>query len=197
MTASPPRWQALRLSAILVFIGLPALFVTLAVLNALQIAEGRLSVADATRQAAMLERRLASAPALVADATPSLTLRRASRTAAIAGLQQAILDAITAAPGRIIETSASEGEVAAGEESDAIAVTTTFDIDNDGLLRLLYRLESGVPLMTVESLSIRRLAPADGASPGDDGQIRLRVEMSIGTHWTLETAPEAPVETGS
>lgn len=197
MTASPPRWQALRLSAILVFIGLPALFVTLGVLNALQIAEGRLTVAEATRQTATLERRLASVPALAADATPSLTLRHASRTAAIAGLQQAILDAITAAPGRIIEMAAREGEVAAGEESDTIAVTTTFDIDNDGLLRLLYRLESGVPLMTVESLSIRRFASAEGARPGDDGQIRLRVEMSIGAHWTLETAPEAPVETGS
>ncbi|PYE29725.1 type II secretion system (T2SS) protein M subtype b [Rhizobium sp. PP-CC-3A-592] len=197
MTLSPPRMQALRLSAILVFIGLPALFMTLGVLNYLQIAEDRLTVEEATRQAAKLERRLASIPASTGDTTPSLTIEGLSRTAAIARLQQTILDAIAAAPGRIIETAASEGDVAEGEESDEIAVTTTFDIDNDGLLRLLYQLESGLPLMTVESLSIRRLPDAEGASPGNNGQILLRVDMAIGARWTPETGPEAGAESGS
>ncbi|PYE35115.1 type II secretion system (T2SS) protein M subtype b [Rhizobium sp. PP-F2F-G38] len=199
MTVSPPRMQAFRLSAILVFIGLPALFTTLGVLNYLQIAEDRLTVEEATRQAATLERRLASIPASTGDTTPSLTIEGSSRTAAIARLQQSILDAIVAAPGRIIETAVSESTLAEGEGegSDEIAVTTTFDIDNDGLLRLLYQLESGLPLMTVESLSIRRLPDAEGESPGDNAQIRLRVDMAIGARWTPETAPEVGAETGS
>ncbi|TCQ11388.1 type II secretion system (T2SS) protein M subtype b [Rhizobium sp. PP-F2F-G36] len=197
MTVSPPRMQALRLSAILIFIGLPALFMTLSVLNYLQIAEDRLTVEEATRQAATLERRLASIPASTGDTTPSLTIEGPSRTAAIARLQQSILDAIVAAPGRIIETAASESTLAEGEGSDEIAVTTTFDIDNDGLLRLLYQLESGLPLMTVESLSIRRLPDAEGESPGDNAQIRLRVDMAIGARWAPETGSEAGAETGS
>lgn len=212
MTVSPPRMQALRLSAILVFIGFPALFLTLGVLNSLQIAENRMMVAETTRQAGLLERRLATVPALTGDTTPSLTIEGSSRTAAIARLQQTILDAVMAAPGRIIETAATEGDVAEGEESDHIAVATTFDIDNDGLLRLLYQVESGLPLMTVESLSIRRLARtegattdgtstdgagSDGAGAGEDGQILLRVDMSIGARWTPKTEPDASPEPGS
>ena len=200
MTVSPPRMQALRLSAILVFIGLPALFLTMGMLNYFQIAEDRIMVAEATRQVALLERRLATVPASTGDTTSSLTIESPSRTAAIARLQQTILDAVMAAPGRIIETAATEGDVAEGEEGDHIAVATTFDIDNDGLLRLLYQLESGLPLMTVESLSIRRLARTDGttgASTGEEGQILLRVDMSIGARWTPKAEPDATPETGS
>jgi hypothetical protein len=189
MTALRSRAQSLRLGAVLVFIGLPALLLALAVLNVLQIASDRMTVEETTRQATALERRLAAARPGAGEPTASLSLRAASRTAAIADLQQALINAVAAASGRVIETSGLEGEGGTEEASDRIDVKTVLDIDNDGLLSLLTRLESGLPLMTVESLSIRRL-PGTQATPSGDGEsmdaerIMLRVDLAISARWT-------------
>ena len=189
MTILRSRVQGLRLGAVLVFIGLPALLLALAVLNVLQVASDRMTVEENTRQAAALERRLATTVPRGREPALSLSVQAASRTAAIAALQQALIDAVAAASGRVIETSGLEGEGGDPEASDRIDVKTVLDIDNDGLLGLLTRLESGLPLMTVESLSIRRL-PGVQATPSDEGEttdaerIVLRVDMAISARWT-------------
>ena len=62
---------------------------------------------------------------------------------------------------------------------DSVSLRATLDIDNNGLLQLLYILESGVPLLDVETISIRRVSgAADPASPD-----LLRVEMTVRAHW--------------
>lgn len=195
MTNLTPRSQSLRLGAVLVFVGLPALLLTLSLVDSLQIGSDRLTVEENRRQAAALQRRLARPAAPAGAQISPLSIRAASRTLAMADLQQKLSDAVAAASGRVIETTATEGTDTNEDARDRIDVKAVLDIDNDGLLLLLVRLESGVPLMTIESLSIRRVsgsqAPTNDDTPASgEPPILLRVDLSVSARWT-QTSPAA------
>ena len=52
----------------------------------------------------------------------------------------------------------------------------TFDIGNDALLRLLREIETGLPLMFVEEIAIRRLQN-DGAAGGAEPVLRVDLRV--------------------
>jgi hypothetical protein len=185
MTAGPAT-RSSRLLAVGLFIGLPAIFAALGVLNLLQVADDRVVLAEKEMQVAAFTRRL-NAPA--ADGKPldlsPIYLKGSSRTLASANLQQYVVDAISATSGKLIETvpvDLNPGDEA--ERADEIHLKATLDIDNAGLLQLLYKLESGVPLLDIETLSIRKL-PNDAAEGATE---TLRIDMAIRGRWRQSAA---------
>lgn len=186
MNASPATQSTSRLLAVGLFIGVPALLAALSVLNILQLGDDRFTLADKEVQVAAFNRRL-STPA--ADGKPldlsPIYVRGTSRTLASANLQQYVVDAISASSGRLIETVPVDlNSIDDADRADEIQLKATLDIDNAGLLQLLYRLESGVPLLDIETLSIRRL-PNDA---GDEQAEILRVDMAISGRWRHRAA---------
>lgn len=166
-----------RLFAVLLFIGLPVVLAALTVLNMLQIADDSVIASGKEQQVFLMNKRL-TAPA--ADGKPvdlsSIYVTGTSRTLASADLQRQIVNSISAATGRLIETVTVDVD-----DTEKIQLKVTLDIDNDGLLSLLYGLESGLPLIDVETLSVRMLS---GSAEG--GTETLRVEMTVSARWKSE-----------
>lgn len=178
MTAGMPKSSLYRLVALLLFIGLPVVLGAFTVLNLLQIDEDRFTILEKEARLSMMSRRL-NAPA--ADGTPidlaSIYVTGVSRTLASANLQQQLVNSIFAAAGRLVET-VSVDPVDPVDPEEAIRLKATLDIENDGLLQLLYALESGVPLIDVETLSIRNISSGESAETPS-----LRVDMTVSGHW--------------
>jgi general secretion pathway protein M len=101
-------------------------------------------------------------------------------TLASATLQKLIVQSVSDASGKIIETSASEpGDDAAKTAAQQVGIRASFDIDNAGLLALLHGLEAGLPLIFVDKISVRRLPGDTDAVQGD----RLRVDIEANARW--------------
>ena len=182
MSATVTQQPGARLLAIGLFLGVPALLLTMAVLNVLQVAEDRFTLAEKDMQLAALMHRLTSpatdgkpldlSPIYISGASPAL---------ANANLQQHVVTSVAAATGRLIETSVADMATAEGDTTleGRVGIRANFDIDNGGLLTLLHGLESGVPFVDVETISIRRL-PTE-----DNGADRLRVDMEVSGVWRV------------
>lgn len=170
-----------RISGLLIFLGLPALLLTFSALQALEAEDNRVLAQEKEFQLTTLMRRL-TAPAK--DGKP-LDLSRiyiAADTATLAGanLQKLVVQSVTGASGKIIETSvldASEDQT--NQAQQTVGIHASFDINNDGLLSVLRGLESGLPLVFVDRISIRRL-PGDTDSGSSD---MLRVDVAVSARW--------------
>ena len=177
MNVDAEKRSALRLASVLTFIGLPALFVTFSILNLVEAGEDRFAIAERGFQADALTRRL-NAPAgdgKPLDLTP-LYIDAQTRSLASAALQRLLVEAISESSGRLIETVGIDPDPAnEARGPEPVDLRATLDIGNEALRSLLHRLESGVPILDVTSIAIRRLANED-----DDGQeSKLRVDMAI------------------
>lgn len=170
-----------RLLALLLFLGLPALLLTLCVLNLIQLSDNSFVASEKEFQLSTLMRRL-TMPSK--DGKP-LDLSGAyvpgeSESLASASLQQYLVKSIAEASGKLIETAVSESPDDPDQVVDnRIGIKASFNIDNPGLLKLLHRLESGLPLVFVGHVSIRRL-------PGDEGvkgEEILRVDLEATGRW--------------
>lgn len=184
MNAGLAKPATSRLFAILIFVGLPLLLAGFTALNIIQVLDDRVTIAEKQTQLAALQRRLkAPRSGATQQDFSSLYIEAASRGLASATLQQQLVGAIATASGRLIETL-SVDPVDPGEQADDIRLKATLDIDNDGLLTLLHALESGMPLLEIETLSVRRLQEA-----GAEGQSEtLRVDMMVNGHWKRQPA---------
>lgn len=178
MSAAVSRTPRSRISALLLFLGVPAMLLTYAALNVLETEDNTFVVQEKEFQLTSLMRRL-TAPAR--DGKPldvsQIYLSADTSTLASAALQNLIVQSVTNASGKIIETTSSEvGEDAVELSHQRVAIRASFDIDNDGLLRLLHGLETGLPLAFVDKISVRRAA--------DDGKARmLRVDLEATARW--------------
>lgn len=97
-----------------------------------------------------------------------------------AELQKLLVEAVTAAEGRLIETQ----EPGAGLASDApddgrIELRVSFDASNNGLLDLVYGLETRLPLLTIVRLETRRL---DAGGDEDLEDPTLRISLVVRGH---------------
>lgn len=90
-----------------------------------------------------------------------------------AELQKLLSDAVSEAGGRLIETQ-EPGNVRDADAPDdgRVELRVTFDVGNDGLLDLLYGLETRLPLLTIERLEARRL-DAEAEASDDDPMLRV------------------------
>lgn len=100
------------------------------------------------------------------------------QTATVAGaaLQQRIGSTIADAGGAVLSSELDLNK--AGADGGRIALTVTCDIDQPGLQRALYEIESGMPVMTVDRLSVQT-AGGDEKSAAP----RLRVQISVSGAW--------------
>lgn len=90
-----------------------------------------------------------------------------------AELQKLLVEAVGDADGRLIETQ-EPGDVRDADAPDdgRVELRVTFDVTNDGLLNLLYGLETRLPLLTVERIEARRL-DANGETDAEDPTLRV------------------------
>ena len=168
-----------RLPGLLIFIGIPALLLTLSAFNMLDEAENGFAAQEKEFQLSALMRRL-TAPAK--DGKPldlsRIYLSGDTRDLANANLQQRLAQSIAQASGKVIETSALD--FADAQPVDGrVGVKASFDIENNGLLALLHGLETGLPLIFMDKLSVRR-APNDAAGISPE---KLRVDLEATARW--------------
>jgi len=174
-----------RLPGLLVFIGIPALLFTLSAFNMLDEAENGFAAQEKEFQLSALMRRL-TAPAK--DGKPldlsQIYLPGDTRDLANANLQQRLAQSIAQASGKVIETSALDfADDATQPVEGRVGVKASFDIENNGLLALLHGLETGVPLVFVDKLSVRRV-PGEPTSTGSE---KLRVDLEAIGRWRAPT----------
>lgn len=183
---APSRFA--RIIGLMLFAALPATLIVLSSFNIVAAMDARQVAAD---DAVLLERirtRLRSGN-LSANAPADLSavyLSGASPSLAGAALRQGIADAIAAAGGKLIETRAQDNvSPPSGAIVNAVAINVTFDIGNEGLARFMYQIESGLPLLEVESLAVRKTATSGAETEPDPS---LRVDMLVKGNWR----PAAP-----
>jgi hypothetical protein len=172
--------RRLRLGSLALFVGAPVLLLSLTVSNLLGASDGD---ARATRQEALLgeiERRVAGggAVALPVD-TSALYLAEMSDTLARAELQQLVVGLVARSSGRLIE--AQGGDEPAGEDSRQVQVRVTLDTTHEGLFDLLHGIETGLPLLTVKQVGLRKLPGPSGS--GDEVDPLLRATLAVTSHW--------------
>ncbi|MGH6926259.1 MAG: type II secretion system protein GspM [Propylenella sp.] len=103
-------------------------------------------------------------------------------TAAIAGavLQRIVADTIMQAGGRL-----AESEITPAEEggSSRVDLRVSFDTDINGLQRILFDLETGAPILFLNSLNVQMVNALGEADPNQPG---LRVVVLVGGYRTAQ-----------
>lgn len=181
MTAQRPPRAAVLMVCILSAAATGLWFLT--VFNLAEIADNHLVIAQRKSDLDILSHRLNS-PA--ADGKPvdlsSIYIVGQSPGLASANLQQLVVESVTNARGKVIETAVVEvtppGESVVQENE--IRMRISFEVDNAGLFTFLRQLETGVPFVDVQKLSIRRI-------PGEDSLAEtLRVDAETSALWKSE-----------
>jgi general secretion pathway protein M len=179
-----PDARIVRAAALAAFVVLPVLAAALIGFNLVRVAETEELAARQEQLLAQLDARLARVDGgsqTLGDTTP-LYLPATSASLAGAALQKRLVEAVETAGGRVIETQSVE-EIEPDAEDD-VRLRITLDVDNAGLLALMHGLETGLPLMTLESVSVRQL-PSQRDEAGDNPT--LRVDLVVRGYWKAVT----------
>ncbi|UOM34669.1 type II secretion system protein GspM [Acuticoccus sp. I52.16.1] len=172
--AAPSR--VMRLAAVLLFVGGPLALASLAAVDAVRIAELRDRVDRRLIEMAPLRARITRLAPTPAD-TEALYLPGASRALAAAWLQRHLGTILSEHAARITTFQIEGADGAGSGEGDAgdILLRVAFEAGNAALLDSLLAIETTLPLLTVERLSVRRsaVAPPEGEAP------RLDVDMVV------------------
>jgi general secretion pathway protein M len=129
-----------------------------------------------TTQIAAMQRRLKiPASAAPAGADANVFLEGANYALAANSLQQHIVQMVEQAGGKIV-TVAIETPAATEQTSRRVIVQVRSELDNDALQSVLYGLESGRPLVLVDSLNVHR-AVNEGEKGDAKHSPRLTVEL--------------------
>ena len=181
MSAVAGRPPQSRIAGLLLFLGVPALLLTFSALNAFEAEDNAFTVQEKEFQLAGLMRRL-TAP--TKDGKPldlsQIYMAADTSTLASATLQKLVVQSVARASGKIIETTSLDVEQSETEPANRIvSIRASFDIDNDGLLTLLHGLETGLPLVFIDRVSVRHL-PGDDS--GKDASL-LRADIEATARW--------------
>lgn len=168
--------------AMLVFAGLPLLLAGLIVANLGRWWEAGSAAAEQQERIVQMEGRIrklamerAGGAAKPEVDRAAIYLAAASPGLARAELQQRVVGLVERAGGRLIEVRGEDEP----ETATSVLLRATLDIGNDGLFDLLAAVETGVPLLTVESLNVRSQAGRSGAETPDP---TLRVALAVRGH---------------
>jgi hypothetical protein len=176
MADEASRRRYLRWGSVAIFVVLPALIVGLTVSNFMQIAEVETRTLLQGTLLTRLEHRTTSE---TAEDHSAIYLSATSLTLAKAEIQQLVARMIDRVAGRLIEAQvAADGEPE--NDGQAVRVRATFDTTNKNLFELLYAIETGVPFLVVEQISIRTLP---SRSEGHENDPVLRVSFSVRGQW--------------
>lgn len=165
-------------AAIALFAGLPLVVGILTVGNLVHWVETGTATRDTLDRLAPLESRIrAQAGRAVPKPgdTASLFLDAGTGSLARAELQQRLVGLVERSGGRLIEVRGDEAPEATAQRS--ITLRLSLDITNEGLFDLLAAVETGVPLLTVETLNIRPVPSRTSGS--DEPNPTLRVALAI------------------
>lgn len=179
------KQRAWRIGSIVFFIGLPLLLVSLIFSSLSAISDIGDRALREKGSLAQIVARLArhSSKDMSDEDKASLYLTSASGSLARAEIQERTTALVDRAGGRILETQPTG---TAEEEADGnVAIQVTLDIDNKGLFDLLYSIESGLPLMTLSSLNVRKMDASGEGKTNDDAQ--LHIEMTVQGHFRKST----------
>lgn len=179
---SPRRTDPWRLGAVCLFLGLPlglagATFANLAaVVQATDAAERKAEPLARITAELATRKTQARAPRDTGPIYLSIT----SESLARAEIQALLTRLVATASGRLIETQGiTEAEGEAGPKPGGrgrVALQLTLDIANAGLLDVLHAIETGLPLLTVRALDVRRGPRGDAPTGADSLRITLVVE---------------------
>ena len=129
-----------------------------------------------------LQERLSGLSGGLDAAADAASVYLPGETAAVAGaaLQRIVMNTVEAAGGRFAESEIAP--LQEGEEGSVI-LRTSFDTDIAGLQRVLFDLETGLPILLFESLSVQT-----GTNIGsvESEQPMLRVAISVEGYWQTE-----------
>jgi hypothetical protein len=184
MTADETTPRLVRWTALGLFVLLPILAVGAIGINILHIGQTETVIERQQELLGQLDVRLArltGAERTVAD-TSAIYIDASSAPLAGAVLQQRLVTAAETAGGRVIETQAIE-EIEPDDEDD-VRLRITLDIGNEGLRSLMHNLETGLPLMTLETVAVRQL-PSQADEGGEDPI--LRVDLRVRGYWRAAT----------
>jgi general secretion pathway protein M len=180
-TASP---RLLRWAALALFVLLPVGAVAMTALNMVRLGETEDQIARQELLLRQLDARLARAGTEgggLGD-TSAIYLPASSEPIAGAALQQRLVAAVETVGGRVIETQSVE-EVETDGEQD-VRLRITLDVTNEGLRSLMHDLETGLPLIALESVAVRQL-PTPANETSDDPM--LRVDLGVRGYWKAAT----------
>jgi len=145
-----------------------------------QVVDAQYSELEAkTTQIDALQRRV-KLPVVAASVSSdeSVFLGGANYALAANTLQQHIVEMIEQSGGKLVSVSV-ETPAATEQTSRRVVIQIRSELDNDGLQSLLFGLETGRPLLMVESLNVRRTAQADDLKLDAKQSPRLTVELRV------------------
>ncbi|WP_062120730.1 type II secretion system protein GspM [Aureimonas sp. AU40] len=172
-----PSWQ--RWTAIIVFIVLPLALLPAIGANIIGIADLWTHSEAVRLQLERYEDRLAGSLVREPNATSSTVFVNApSRSLAEADLQRRLVALIESASAQVVESSS--GIVQDVEADHTIEIRVTLDGDNADLLHFLHSVETGLPLMTITDLAVRRLQSEENDLGSDP---RLRIDAVVRARW--------------
>jgi Type II secretion system (T2SS), protein M subtype b len=126
---------------------------------------------------------LADGPAGAGATGDGASVHLPGGTAAVAGaaLQRLVADRIAAAGGRLVESEFAPVD-AAEEDPGRVDLRVSFETDIVGLQRVLYELESGLPILLVRTLTVQSPGATEIAAMANPP---LRVDMLVGGFWEV------------
>lgn len=174
MRARPPSGP-MRFTALAIFAGLPALFLILAAANLVSTNGVRDEIERQEKVLGELSARVHGLDPQGVSDTSVLYLSGNTPSLAAADLRRRIAAAVAAAGGRLMETRFVESDLPESR-LDALSLGATFDIDNAGLARFLRGVETGLPIIGIRSLVLRR--PGGGETTVDEDPL-LRTDIVV------------------
>lgn len=178
--------KAAFVGALALFVAVPIAAAALTGFNILRSSEIEDRAAAQGAMLAQIERRIAArslGPTGAGDMAP-LYLKAASGTLAKAEMQQLIGQVIERASARLIEVRGQDEESV--EENGRIRLQVTMDANNESLFKVLYEIETGLPLLSAEQIGVRKVPGRTGAPEIDPS---LRVTLVVQGYWRDAAKP--------
>lgn len=172
--------KAAFFGALALFVAAPIAAAALTGFNLLRSSESEARAAAQEATLAQIERRIAAqsfGPRGAGDMSP-IYLKAASGTLAKAELQQLVGQIVERASARLVEVRGQDEE--SPEDKGRIQLQVTMDANNESLFKALYEIETGIPLLSVEQIGVRKVPSRTGAPDIDPS---LRVTIVVRGHW--------------
>jgi hypothetical protein len=127
---------------------------------------------------------LGQGPEGISPIVDSESIYLPGETPALAGaaLQRLIADIVEAAGGRLTESEFASAEPSE-EDPGRVDLRVSFETEIESLQRILFELETDIPILLLQGLDIRAVGATEAAATESP---TLRVVMLVGAYWETE-----------